>query len=275
MNKVTFEDILQRRISSTALKAAKESTRSLVHYYEKPKEKKDYFDFGNAMELYLIDQDAFEEKVAIFDDREFLADLMVEKPELKAPTSTSAYRNFKAEFMEANESKYIINYEGQDSFQTIKMLHKLASAHPWFTELTGEYQTPFEWTCPRTGLKRYARTDLYCNKRNIIIDIKTDAQGDFLRAANNADHFLQAFDQITGAIESGKMKEVVGYYWFVLTKKEPYFVDVYFMDPTKMLKVEESYWSTLMRLKDDLTSGRNIVWHQLDVQKINVPNYYK
>lgn len=258
----------EKSISSSALKEAKKSTREFLWYYSKPKDRKGYFDFGNCLELYLIDKDAFYKEVAVMDESK--------KPEPDKDYRTKVNQEWKASFYEKNANKYIIPATGEDSFETIQYLEELAQKHPAYDLLLGkEYQKPFEWICPRTGLKRYARTDLY--EPGIIIDIKTDANDDFVRTCVKNDYFTQAFDQMIGAVESGAMEEVKDYYWFVLGKKAPYFVDVYRFDTDAMLKVEESYWSALMRIKTDLSSGeaQDFVWRDLPIQKLTVPNYYK
>lgn len=258
----------EKAISSSALKAAKKSTRDFIHYYNKPYEKKGYFDFGNACELYLIDKDAFYAEVAVMDESK--------KPEPSKDYRTKVNADWKAKFYEVNADKYIIPATGKDSFEVIQYLEVLAQKHPAYDLLIGkEYQQPFEWICPRTGLKRYSRTDLY--EDGIIIDIKTDVDSDFTRTCVKNDYFFQAFDQMVGAVECGAMDEVKEYYWFVLGKEAPYFVDVYKLDLDQILRVEESYWSTLKRLRDDLDNADldNIVWRDIPVQKVTVPNYYK
>ena len=72
------------------------------------------------------------------------------------------------------------------------------------------------------------------------------------------------------------MEVVNEYYWFVFTKTAPYFIDVYKFDFLEALRVEESYFSTLRRLKEDLENNPDeIVWHYVPVAKIKIPNYYK
>lgn len=258
----------EKSISSSALKAAKKSTRDFLWYYNKPKEKKTYFDWGNAVELYLIDKESFYKEVAIMDESK--------KPEPLKDYRTKVNAEWKEDFYKKNEGKYIISATGKESFEEIQYLEELAQKHPAYDLLLGkEYQKPFEWICPLTGLKRYARTDLY--EDGLIIDIKTDVDEDFARTCVKQDYYLQAYDQIQGAVESGAMAEVKQYLWFVLGKSAPYFVDVYALDLDALLRVEETYWSTLRRLKEDLTSGviDDIVWRDIPIKKIVVPNYYK
>lgn len=277
--KMTLPELAKRRISSTALKRGKESTRQLLYYYEEEFERALHFDFGNAVELYIIDKSAFYNEVAIFDVDELgaVAQAEYEKENGKEATDITRTNIFKAkkeEFEKENDKKYIIPLKGKDSMELIKHLSELVDRHPFREQLHGDYQTAFEWVCPETGLNRYARPDFCKKDERTIIDIKTDAQGDFIRAAGNNDYFLQAFDHIIGATNSG-WPSVDHYYWFVLTKKEPYFVDVFELDLDKLLRVEESYYEALLRIRDDIQRGEEIVWHKLPIKKIAPPNWYK
>lgn len=261
----------EKSISTSALKTAKKSTRDLIHYYEKPKDKKLYFDFGNLAELWFIDKVEFKKVAAIMDE--------TKRPEPLKNYQTKVNKEWKDKFYEDNADKYIIPAIGKDSFEVILTLEKLAESHPAFGMLFGKdmiYQDAFEWTCQTTGLKRYSRTDLYSKSQGIIVDIKTDGDNDFERSCRTNDYFLQAIDQIEGALCSGKMDVVKEYYWFVLGKSEPYFIDVYKFDFENALKVEEVYRSTLMRIKRDLEEGvENIVWHEAPITIMKCPSYYK
>lgn len=268
---------LERVISSSALKEAKKSTRHFLYYYEKEKTSASHFDFGNAIELYLIDRENFGKKVVVFNEEALIKKVMDSNPAVSSPRATKIYKEAKESFDTENVGKYIINKTGPESMEIIEIIANMMLDHPDIDLLFGgNYQDPFEWTCPRTGLKRYARTDIFKPDEEIIIDIKTDADDDFERTATKFDYWIQAYDQMVGAIESGKMKEVKAYYWFVISKKAPYFIDFFKIDIEQLLKVEESYWSTLIRLKNDLSGNPDkIVWHKTPIQNIKVPNYYK
>lgn len=261
----------EKAISSSALKSAKKSTRDLVYYYEKPNERKSFFDFGNAIELYLIDKEEFKKEVAIMDE--------TKRPFPDKNYQTKANKEWKDEFYEKNADKLIIPSTGKDSFETIIRVQTLLDKHPAADLIYGKdmlYQKPFEWICPISGLKRYARTDLYSKERRIIVDIKTYDDDTFEKSAVKNDHFMQAFDQVQGAIASGEMEGVDEYYWLAISKKEPLFVDVVKFDLDQALRVQEIYESTLHRLKDELNENvGDIVWHDAPVTRLKVPNYYK
>lgn len=265
-------DFTQRAVSSSALKEAKKSIRSFFWYYNKPKTTTKYFDYGSALELYLIDKTEFFKKVAILDESK--------RPVPDKNYQTKANKEWKDDFYASNADKYIISSTGDDSFESIKEAEKLLNMHPASDMLFGSdvsYQEAFEWTCPISGLKRYARPDLVNKEKKIIIDIKTYADDDFTRALVNNDHLLQAKDQIEGAIASGAMDEVEAYYWCAIQKKAPYHVDFYAYPIGEDLKVEEVYNSVLYKLRDALAEDDpySVVYHNVPVEKIKIPNYYK
>jgi hypothetical protein len=266
-----LKEIKQESISSSALKEAAKSLRHLVHYKNKPKETKGHFDFGNACELYFIDQDAFYRDVAVFDDSEVCNELI--STSSKSPRATNVYKDWKAKFDKENEGKYIIPFDGVDSFDVIVKCYELFKQHEFAQAVcSGNYQDPFEWTDEKTGLKRYARTDIFNEPLNFITDLKTDHSGDFEKACNNMDYFLQAFDQIEGAVQSGKMMQVEHYYWLVITKTPPYAVDVYELDLDSLLKVEEKYRSTLHTIAN---TDFCPVWIKGEYNIIKPANWYK
>lgn len=257
-----------KKISTTALKEATKGIRSFVWYYNKQKEVKKHFDFGNALELYVIDTELFYKEVAVFDDSAIIQEIGGAKPR-----ATTKYRDWKLKFETENEGKYIISMDGEDSFDTIIKLNELLKEHPKALELLkGEYQVAFEWQCQRTGLLRYCRTDIYNKPDGVIVDIKTDATGDFPRACGNNDYFMQAFDHITGALESGSIEKVKEYWWVVFTKKPPYGVDVFRLELDQLLRVEEKYYSTLGLIMDAKIEPPYIYQ---DLNTIKPQNYYK
>lgn len=269
--------LVDKVISTSALKEAKKSTRDFVYYYEKKKTSGKHFDFGNAMELFLLDKKEFKKKVAVFDESDLLRKVIEDNPKSVSPRATNIYKNGYVEFLSNNTGKYIINKFGEDSMEVIEAVEKLCIKHPFFkTMLKGSYQEAFEWQCPISGLNRYSRPDVVIReKKKIIIDIKTEGGDDFEKSMVKFDYWLQAFDQMTGAVESGALDVVDEYYFFVISKKAPYFVDVYQLQLDQLLKVEEVYQSTLSRLSQDLGNLESIVWHKRPIELIKVPNYYK
>lgn len=256
----------EKAISSSALKAGKTSTKEFLEYYLKKKDPKSYFDFGNALELFLIDKVEFYKQVVVMDE--------TKRPEPSKNYQTKVNAEWKAKFYEDNADKLIIPSDGKESFETIQILESLAKKHPSYDLLMmGEYQKAFTWTCPITGFKRYSRPDIVVKELNLIIDIKTDASDDFGRSANNNDHWIQALDQIQGAIASGALEKVDAYYWAVFEKASPH-VTFYTLDLDGLLPIETVQERTLRRIKEDLESGVEIVWRDMPVKRLKVPTYY-
>lgn len=266
-------DFTTKEISSSALKAAKKSTRDLLWYYSKPKTSGSHFDFGHAVELYLLDKAEFAQKVIVFDESQ--------RPFPDKNYQTKANKDWKDKFYADNSGpdKHIISKTGPESFEAIKQIAELVDMHPasdLLYDKDNEYQKEFRWVCPISGLKRYCRTDLTNAKTRTIIDIKTYADDSFERACVKQDHFLQARDQIQGVLETGEMEDVDYYYWFAISKSEPYFVDFYSYPVKEDLKVEEIHNSTMHRLKVDIAGDPySIPYHRTEIDVIKIPNYYK
>jgi hypothetical protein len=266
-------DWTKKEVSSSALKSAKVSTRNFFWYYQKPREKKGYFDYGSAIELYLIDREAFNAEVAVMDESK--------RPEPTKNYQTKVNKEWKDNFYEQNADKLIIPSTGKDSFETIQEIYEMVQNHPAADLLfnsNNKYQQEFRWVCPISGLNRYCRTDLTNDEQRYIIDIKTYADDSFERAATKNDHFLQAWDQALGVNASGAMGEegVDSYYWFAINKTAPYHVDFYKFDLDQAMKVEEVHNSIMHRLKDDLKKDpKDLVYTRTEVDLLKVPNYYK
>lgn len=269
-------NLREKEISSSALKAAKVSIRNLHWYYQKPKEKKSNLDFGNAIELYLIDRKEFDATVVVFDD--------AERPVPDKNYQTKANKEWKDNFFAKNEGKYIINKTGKESMEVIKAIDEMLQAHPHYDKIINndnDYQREFRWICPVTGLKRYCRTDLSNSKERYIIDIKTYADDDFLRACVNNDYFIQALDQIAGFEFNHEYpldQEVpaLKYYWLAISKSEPYHLDFYEFDSTSAMKAEEVYARVLNDINQHIDTPVNeLMFKRVAMDKIRVPNYYK
>lgn len=267
---------LEKRISTTGLKEGKKSTRDLIHYYTKDRDEKPktHFSFGNAIELYLISKEEFWEKVVIMDESK--------RPVPDKNYQTKVNAEWKANFYEENKDKYIINQTGDDSFETILALEGLVKKHPAYDMLFDKmvYQQEFNWVDPLSGLKRYCRTDLSSLELGRIVDIKTDAGNDPEKAIRNNDYFIQAVDHIKGAENCGLMpkgQHITEYFWLVLGKQKPYFVDVIELDLDYIETVENVYNQTHKRLKEDFEAGdpENIVYHKNAVERVAPPAFYK
>lgn len=265
---------LEKRISTTGLKEGKKSTRDLIHYYTTEKERKKHFDFGNSLELYIVDQKQFWDKVAILDESK--------RPEPDRNYQVKVNKEWKDQFHEDNADKYIINQVGDDSFEAILILEAMLKKHPKYNMIFEKmvYQPEFIWNDPLSGLKRYCRPDLASAELGRIIDMKTDGNNDPHKALRDNDHFLQAVDHIKGAENSNflpKGHSITEYFWVFFGKKKPYFVDIIELDLDYLNVVENVYNQTHKRLKRDFETGapENIVFHKEEIERVAPPPYYK
>jgi hypothetical protein len=219
-------------LSASSLKLIKKSTRNFIYHALTEQETKIHFDFGNAFELYLIDQvlgtDYFEREVAVKPTVEWTKLVLTKRPEIKSPTSTSEYKALSDAFMQENEGKYIINDIGeQNSLEALKTMASGCLTDPTVRAMlqNSDYQESFFWTDPKTGVKMKTRPDLSQKKKKVIFDIKTcnDAspQG-FAKQVANFDYPIQAVCQIEGAINTGYFDECDGYFWLAVEKSPPY-----------------------------------------------------
>lgn len=244
-------------LSSTGLKQLKKSTRAYIHYATVQQETKPHFDFGNAFELYLIDQingtDDFSQKVAVRDTMYWKRKVMEQKPDTKSPAATTLYKELKAAFEAANAGKYIIDDVGEtESLEALQ-----AMAHGCMSDQVvrgmlknSDYQESFFWTDPETGVKLKTRPDLSKKKKQIIFDIKTcqDASPQaFARQAANLDYYLQAVCQIEGAIHTGYFEKCDGYFWLAVEKNPPYDWCIYEMQPQDIEAIYPLYKYLLNR----------------------------
>lgn len=219
-------------LSATSLKYIKKSTRAFIHWAITPQESKPHFDFGNAFELYLVDQingtDTFSNEVAIKPTQKWMEAVRQSKPDVKSPKLTTEYKALEAEFLANNSGKYIINDIGEsESMEALKLMSEGCMSDPVVKAmLTGsDYQESFFWTDPKTGVQMRTRPDLSVKKKKVIFDIKTckDASPKgFTSQVANFDYPIQAVCQIEGAIHTGYFDQCDGYFWLAVEKEPPY-----------------------------------------------------
>jgi hypothetical protein len=219
-------------LSASSLKYIKKSTRAFIHYATTEQEKKLHFDFGNAFELYLVDQingtNEFADKVAIKPTAEWKAQILAAKPNIKSPALTAEYKDIQADFVAKNANKYIIDDIGPtESMEALKAMADNCMKDPVVKAMlyNSDYQESFFWTDPETGVKMKTRPDLSVKKKKIIFDIKTckDASPKgFTSQLANFDYPIQAICQIEGAIHTGYFDKCEGYFWLAVEKEPPY-----------------------------------------------------
>lgn len=225
--------------SSSSLKHGKNSLKEFKAYIDGKYDKEgrvSHFDFGNAFELALIEPERFVDEVAIWDESQIVKMIMTERPETKSVRSTKAYKDVKNAFYENNDSKYIIALEGDESYETIKVMLSSCYEDRIIQSLVKntEYQTSVFWTDEKSGLNLKTRPDISKEKSGIIVDVKSTIDGSprgFSRQMANLDYPFQACLQIKGAIEGGLMEKVDSYYWLVVEKVLPYSATLYEFAP--------------------------------------------
>jgi len=223
-----------KHYSASCLKHALRSLKELKFYMDdKLEEKKgSHFDFGNAFETALIEESEFSKKVSVFDPSRKITELLEKKPDLKAPTMTNEFKEFKESFYSDNEDKYIIQKEGKESLDTIsEMILSCKDNETVKTLLKGmEKQVSIFWTDEKTGVKLKTRPDVSRTDKNILVDIKTTRDASpraFSKQINDLNYWMQAVMQIDGCLSSGFMGTVDFYFWIAVEKEAPYNVAIY------------------------------------------------
>ena len=233
-------------------------------------------DFGNAFELALLDQNAFEREVVLYDTDN--------RPEPNKTMGSTLNREWKEKIF--NTDKYVISKYGEkESFQTIvKMLtscHQDAVIQKLIKGI--EYQYSIFWTDEKTGLRLKTRPDICKTKKNIIVDVKTTIDGSpekFSKDLANYDYPFQAVMQIDGVQRSGFMPHVDTYYWLVVEKEPPYSATLYEFDPEDIAWVMDEYDYVLGCVKQSFDKNLFPSYsyradNKYGILKANIPLWYK
>jgi|SRR5690606_10274550 len=220
--------------SSTQIRIAK---RSLSEFHwnisgKITREEKNYFDFGNAFELALMDKVAFSEEVAIVPDRAWVQKAMESNPDLKKPRASKVYQDLEKEFNETVNGQYRIMDYGNHSNETIMAMIESCYKDSVIQRLIKniDYQVSLFWTDPETGLNLKTRPDICKVKNNVVVNIKTTLDGSpkaFSHDLVKYDYPLQACIEMTGCLRSGLMPQVDNYFWLVVEKEPPYNATLY------------------------------------------------
>lgn len=220
-----------------------------------------HFDFGNAFELKLIGDPAFEKTVAIFDDTEIYDKLIGEGK--ARPRSTKEYKEWKDAWdQEHSEAQYHIAATGEtESLYALEHMVRNAKKNKIISDaITNmDYQPSCFWTDPETGLKLKTRPDVVRVTKETLIDIKTCADASphgFGRQLHNLDYPFQAVMQIEGAIQTGLIEKLGGYYWLAVQKTPPYHACLYEFVPRDIKLVKAHIYDfVLSRIKKAKETG--------------------
>lgn len=244
-------------ISSTGLKHAKKSMSEyrmfLDGYWDE--ETKLHFDFGNAVELHLVNEEVFEDRVAIMPTEKWVMEALDDNKDLKNPKASKVYKELLADWMEDNEGKYIIPDVGDQSYETLQVITARCKADPYLAPLLSQMQidTSIYWIDKETGLKLKTRPDLVLPEKRIGINIKSAtsaAPDDFSKNLVKLDYPIQACIEIDGMVSSGLMPSVDKYFWLVLEKNAPFNAQLYEFDEGDIRVVMDEYRWLLRKLKE-------------------------
>lgn len=286
---VTIEDYHSDRdwVSATGFKRAKKSMSEYRLYLDGywDDEKKSHFDFGNACELYLLDQKIFNEKVAVAPVSEWLKEVKEANGKLVSPKASKHYKELEGEFMEENKSKYIISDTGDESLEIIQIISARCRNDEWISLLLNnvQYQNSLYWIDKNTGVKVKTRPDMSQIKSNSLINIKTcsDASEEsFSRDLAKYSYPLQGCVEISGAEATGLMDKVEHYFWLVLEKTAPFNVQLYEFDMGDVNVIMDEYHYTLRKIKK---SQETNIWpgygaaadNKYGILKAKIPSWYK
>lgn len=227
--------------SSTGLKKAKKSLKLFKMYIDGYFDDtfKNHFDFGNAFELALLDEEQFNNKVSVED--EIFIQILTSKPDVKSPRSTTQYKEWVDQ--QRNSDKYIVT---EDSFSIINEMLKSCYQDSVIQKLIKniEYNYSLFWVDPATGLTLKTRPDICKSKKNIIVNLKTAIDGSpekFFSDCAKYDYPFQACMEIDGVIKSGMMPQVDNYFWLVCEKEAPFSATLYEFTKEDQMWVFDEY----------------------------------
>lgn len=273
--------------SATGLKYAKKNLKNWWFYkqgYFEDDSSKSHFDFGNALELAIMDAVEFERKVAIMNEEAAIENILKERPDLKTVRASKEYKEWYNKFCIQNEGKYIIKTKGKESYEVIEhVLHECFANKVINKVIRGtEYQYSCFWTDEESGLKLKTRPDLVRLKNNIIIDIKSTIDGDpetWFRQAVKFDYPLQAVMQIDGCLKSGLINELKAYYWLVIEKDVPFSATLIQFDQGDIDRLMPQYQHLLKEIaeadkKEFYPSYGSRSLDKHGVCSLQIPGYY-
>lgn len=243
-------------ISSTGLKHFRNSPAEYRMYLDGywDQDFKAHFDYGSAIELYLLDRTAFDDKVAVSQTQKWIEEALAENPKLKVPKSSKVYKELESKFLAANEGKYIIPDTGDASFESLRVQCARILADPFLSNfLKGiDYQSSCYWIDPATGLKMKTRPDFVNTSKRMVVNMKTAIDGSpdaHNKNLANLGYALQAGVEIEGVERSGLIPNVDKYFWLVLEKNAPFNIQIYEFSESDRLVIRDEYNSILSAIK--------------------------
>lgn len=213
-------------LSASDIKLLYRSPAHWFEYKQHPPEATPSMILGSAVHMAILEPVKFIEKYTAIDD-----DWICTKIGGAKPRATNAYKEWKAEFIEDNPGKIILDL---DDFNKAVSIARAVHTHPIAGALLkepGSAEKPLQWVHHGTGVQLKARPD-YLTDSGKIIDVKTctDARPDaFSRQIFQMLYFIQMGVYWRGVDEVlGLDADVV----FIAVETEtPYAVAVYSLEP--------------------------------------------
>ena len=250
-----------------------------------------HFDYGNSVELFLIDPKGFLEKVAIAPTHKWVEDALAENPKLVNPKASAVYKKLAAQFYEANSEKYIIDEIGEkESYQSLQVQAARCFADKYIQQMFVDidYQSSCYWIDKETGLQMKCRPDIVKKDRtggnhNTVINMKTmlDASPNaFAMKVVEYDWPLQACVEIEGVLQSGLLDQVDHYFWLALEKDAPFNVQLYEFNASDLEVLRDEYHYLLNNIKKckdaDVWPGYGaIADNDYGILSVTLPPWYK
>jgi len=201
--------------------------------------------FGTMYDMLLFESDKAHDKYVVLDD---LA--IVDTIGGKFPRNTKRYREWKAEFAEANKGKEVV---GQvDWKKAHEMIQRLKDCGLYDKRFAGgKYQVEFNVDIDGVPLKGF----LDCLQDDCIIDSKSSRSiSKFRYDVNSWSYDIQAYVYT-------KVFDIKDFYWVVQEKAFPFYpADVKCSDET-LFKGEMKFHEALENIKTWLASNKNTQEH--------------
>lgn len=171
-------------------------------------------EFGNALHTYVLEQDEFFNRYAVFE---------------KINRQTKAGKEAYAEFLSQSQGKALI---GSDAFSDICAMNESIQAHELAKNVISDawYEKSIYWSDPDTDLLCKVRPDIW--HESFIVDLKTTASAsytEFQKSIFKFGYHIQA-GMIREALLVALGKDVSTFVFVAIEKEPPFALAVYQLD---------------------------------------------
>lgn len=258
----------KRKLSYSTIKHMLQSPRHFAHNWHKPKEIKEEWSLGSAVDCLLLTPERYEEDFAVspeFDNRSkkgVLAKCMFyfnllddeQKKSYHLPSLDDAVlKELRETFplLQADCKKTVISKE-QEELAKILVERLSSSAHvKRLINNTTAVQQRLEWKDKSTGLELvgYLDSRAEVDNRCIVWDLKTARSADtekFIRQALDFGYHIQAGAYWTAEAMKGRISD---FYFVVIETEAPFAINVLRMDGNFMTFSKQKYREALDKIK--------------------------